>query len=181
MYVKICGLVNRAQIDQAITLGYDAMGIVTYSKSRRFCSPTRARELAHFAKGRIDTFIVGKSYHDVQDAADAFDYIQIYEALPLPNLVLASDQIPPPDLNPAYFMYDSSAGSGVFNEIPSWLKGITLKVIVAGGLNHENVCRVIEEINPFGVDISSGVETDGIKDVELMRQFIATVRHCKKH
>ncbi len=178
MYIKVCGLVTTAQIDYAITLGYDAVGVVTYPKSKRYCDPQTARELALHARGKADTFVVGKSYADVVEVSDTFDYVQIYEPKPLPNLVFSSKAPPPEGLDMAYFMYDASAGSGVFQAFPEWLKRIKAKLIVAGGLNHENVCQVIREINPFGVDISSGVEKDGIKDFYLMREFIETVRKC---
>lgn len=51
------------------------------------------------------------------------------------------------------------------------------KIIIAGGLNKENVGSVIKDINPFGVDVSSGVERDGVKDLKLMKEFIEAVRH----
>lgn len=178
MYIKVCGLVNTAQIDKAIELGYDAIGVVTYPKSKRFCEPQKAKELAIYARGRADTFVVGKTEADVREAAGAFDYVQIYEPKPLPNLVFASKQKPPKGLNYVYFMYDASAGSGVFEDFPPWLKEVDAKVIVAGGLNAKNVRRVIEEIRPFGVDISSGVEKNGVKDFQLMQEFISIVRQC---
>ena len=52
------------------------------------------------------------------------------------------------------------------------------QLLVAGGLNKDNVCDVIREIQPFGVDVSSGVEKDGVKDVIMMKEFIDAVRKC---
>ena len=177
MYVKVCGLINTEQIDKAIAFGYDAIGVVTYPKSKRYCSPEAARKLASYAQNRIDTFVVSKRYADVASIADAFDYVQIYEPKALSNLVFASKDKPPKNLDYIFFMYDSSVGSGIFKPFPKWLGGIHHKLIVAGGLNQDNVCQVIKEINPFGVDISSGVEKNGVKDFQLMRAFIETIRN----
>jgi phosphoribosylanthranilate isomerase len=47
---------------------------------------------------------------------------------------------------------------------------------IAGGLNNENINKVFKKCHPFGVDISSGVETDGLKDGEKVRQIIKTIR-----
>ena len=178
MFVKVCGLMNTAQIDKAIEYGYDAIGVVTYHKSKRYCTSEKAIELAEYAKGKIKSFVVGLSYSDVQDVAYLFDYTQIYEIKQIPNLVLASKEIPPLDINYEYFIYDASIGSGVFHQLPKWVKDMAAKVIIAGGLNKENVCSVIQDIKPFGIDVSSGVEKDGVKDFILMKEFINTVKNC---
>ena len=178
MFVKVCGLKNTAQIEKAVEYGYDAIGVVTYSKSKRYCSPEKAKELAEYARGKIKSFVVGLTYSDVQDVAYLFDYTQIYEIKQIPNLVLASKEIPPLDINYEYFIYDASIGSGVFHQFPKWVKDMAGKVIIAGGLNKENVCSVIKDIKPFGVDVSSGVEKDGVKDFMLMKEFINTVKTC---
>jgi len=178
MFTKVCGLNSKEQIDKAIAYGYDAIGVVTYHKSKRYCSPDKAKTLAEYAKGRIKSFVVGLTYSDVQEVADMFDYTQIYEARQVPNLVLASKERPPLDLNYEYFIYDASIGSGVFQQFPTWVKDMAGKVIIAGGLNKENVCAVIQDIKPFGVDVSSGVEKDGVKDFRMLKEFIDAVRNC---
>jgi len=179
MFVKVCGLVDTAQIDKAVEYGYNAIGVVTYHKSIRYCSPEKAIKLAEYARGKIDSFVVGLRYSDVEAAADAFDYIQIYERKQLANLVFASHEKPPKDLDYSYFMYDASVGSGVFKTFPAWLKDVEGRLIVAGGLDKENICNVIRKIKPFGVDVSSGVEKDGAKNFELMKDFIGAARNCR--
>ena len=178
MFVKVCGLKDIAQIDKAVEYGYDAIGVVTYHKSKRYCLAEKAFELAEYARGKILSFVVGLEYSDVEAVAEAFDYVQIFENREIRNLVFASTEKPPENMNYSYFMYDASVGSGRFSAFPHWLKSIKDRVIVAGGLNKDNVCDVIREINPFGVDVSSGVERDGMKDFELMKAFIQAVKSC---
>ncbi len=176
MYTKVCGLVSKDQIDKAIEFGYDAIGVVTYKKSKRYCSAKKAVDLARYAKGRIKTFVVGVTYDDVKEAAYAFDFTQIYEKKQIPALALSSKEIPPTDLDYEFFIYDASTGSGVFQKFPAWLKNVPGKLIVAGGLNSDNVGDVIKEFKPFGVDVSSGVEKNGVKDFNLMLNFIEAVK-----
>jgi phosphoribosylanthranilate isomerase len=51
-------------------------------------------------------------------------------------------------------------------------------VIIAGGLNPENVSQVIKTLKPWGVDVSSGVETKGVKDMSKVIKFITAVREA---
>ncbi len=176
MFTKVCGLINKGQIDKAIEFGYDAIGVVTCPKSKRYCTPNNAIELAEYAKGKIKTFVVGVTYDDVKDASEAFDFTQIYEIKQLPRLVLSSKEIPPVDLNYEYFIYDASEGRGIFKNFPTWLNNFSGKLIIAGGLNKDNVSDVIREFKPYGVDVSSGVEKDGIKNFKLMKEFIHAVK-----
>ncbi len=178
IYVKVCGLTTKQQIDKAIEYGYDAIGVISCAKSKRHCSSQKAIELAEYAKGKINSFIVGLTYAEVKDAADAFDYIQICEDIQIPRLVFSSKDKPNKSLDYEYFVYDASLGSGIFTAIPAWVKKMPDKLIVAGGLDKDNVCSVIKDIKPFGVDISSGVEKNGVKDFALMQEFIGVVRDC---
>lgn len=78
------------------------------------------------------------------------------------------------------FMIDSHVsgfygGTGVASEWDS-LAGLLTDAILAGGLRPENVAEAISATKPWGIDVSTGVERDGRKDPELVRQFIAAVR-----
>ena len=180
MFVKICGIKKEDQIDKAIQLGYDAIGLVLYPKSKRFVDYDRAKELSKYCKRRLPVVAVSLTYDDIKGVEPHFDYIQIYEKKLLPNLIFASSEKPPESLNYKYFLYDASKGSGNFEEFPSWLAEYRKNLIVAGGLNITNIRKVIETIKPFGIDVSSGVEKNGEKDFYLMEQFIKEVKNESK-
>ena len=71
-------------------------------------------------------------------------------------------------------LFDSGAGEG---RLLDWdlLKDIDRPFILAGGLDQENVKRAVMTLRPFGVDVSSGIETDGKKDPVKMKAFIDAV------
>ena len=72
-------------------------------------------------------------------------------------------------------LLDAGMGDGVsFNwEI---LDGFDRPYFLAGGLNPQNVKKAVERLHPYGVDVSSGIETDGIKDISKMREFMHNAR-----
>ncbi len=171
MFVKICGIREKREIDWAVSLGYNAIGIVVYPLSKRFVPTNRAIELINYAKGKILTVVVSLNYRDVKDFENISDFVQIYEYVNLKGLIYATDS-PPKYQNFSYLLYDSSKGSGKFKEIPEWVIDFRDRLIVAGGLNSKNVKDVIDYIQPFGVDVSSSVEKDGKKDFKLMKEFM---------
>ena len=75
----------------------------------------------------------------------------------------------------------SSVQPGGMGEPFDWsiareLAALGYRFILAGGLTPENVAAAIEAVGPFGVDVSSGVETDGVKDIDKIRRFVAAAR-----
>lgn len=61
-------------------------------------------------------------------------------------------------------------------EVAARLSEAGFRFMLAGGLTPENVNRAVSEVNPWGVDVSSGVETKGVKDPEKIRRFIEEAR-----
>ena len=72
-------------------------------------------------------------------------------------------------------LLDSGTGTGKAFDW-SLLSGITRPYFLAGGLNPENAADAVGTLHPAGVDVSSGVETDGRKDFQKMRAFVRAVR-----
>jgi len=76
-------------------------------------------------------------------------------------------------------LLDTGKGSGLTHDHRvSRIVARKFDVVIATGLNPENVCEVVNFVKPFGVDVSSGVERNGRKDEELVRKFVERVRSC---
>ncbi len=177
LYVKVCGITRVEQLEWAIDLGYDAVGMMRAPKSKRLINVESAYRLAEHAGGRIDTFAVGLTLDQVEPVRDAVDTVQLYEYADVPSLALASDTPPQSTKGLEYWFYDASHGTGTFAEIPDWVRDVDARFILAGGLNPENVAEVVVRYRPDGVDVSSGVESSaGVKDYALMKAFIEAVR-----
>ncbi len=178
-FVKVCGIKNRQEAEYAIECGFTAIGVVFHRQSKRYVDFERGKEIARFCKGNILTVAVGIDFKEVEVVADCFDYVQLYRYTPLPNLIYASHK--KPENEPfKYFLYDMGRGDGRFRGFPNWLKNVNYPVILAGGLNPLNVGEVVQKYSPFGVDVSSGVETEGVKDLNKMKQFIEEVKYAGK-
>lgn len=179
MFVKVCGLRSETEIDIAYSLGYDGIGIVTTKKSKRYIDPKRSIELANYAKKkypRVKRFAVALTYDELSAVENYFDYLQIYQEINNDKCVYASSS-KPEKLYSNLFIYDSSRGRGVFEKIPHWIKYLSSKVIISGGLTPDNISELIRNHNYcYGVDVSSGVEVNGVKDLQRMKRFIEEVR-----
>lgn len=79
---------------------------------------------------------------------------------------------------------NAEGGTGLtfdWTVLPEYISFATnhgLPLLVAGGLNQDNVGHLIEDYQPFGVDVSSGVETDGKKDMEKIKKFVERVKQA---
>ncbi len=169
MFVKICGIKDIETAEKVIELGGDCVGFVAHKKSKRYISPADAEKIVRAVKGRVITVAVGVESAECGDYGFC-DYTQADDACRSERDILCGYAKPEGVFK--YFLYDESRGAGVFSGFPEWIEEYRDRLILAGGLTPENVSDVVKRWRPFGVDVSSGVETDGIKDFEKIKRFI---------
>jgi phosphoribosylanthranilate isomerase len=205
-FVKICGLTSAADAAVCAEAGASAIGINFYPKSKRFHPLPAARTwLRDFAGGpaRVALF-VNAALTEIREAADTalFEAIQLHgdespdfcaavRALGLPvirGLALRSaEDIALLENHPAdAFILDAYApgdygGTGRLSDWPLAAEAVRRfpdkTLLLSGGLAPDNVAAAVREVQPFGVDVASGVESaPGVKDHHLIRDFIAAAR-----
>lgn len=194
--IKFCGLSRICDIENVNELKPDYVGFVFAPKSRRYVTYEKAAEL----KSRLSPEIkaVGVFVNEYpQNIAELLHngdidmaqlhgdedeaYIAQLRLMTDKTIIKAfrvetSDDIEMANQSGAdYVMLDSGAGSGT---VFDWelLKSIRRPYFLAGGLDIDNVTCVLKTLNPFAVDVSSGIETNGSKDKAKMAAFAAVVR-----
>lgn len=198
--VKICGLTREIDVDAAVQAGADAVGFILYFNSTRAVSIERAVQLAKRLPVFVTPVLLLVNAHDR-------DVVHAKEAIPHAILQFHGDEAPKwceqwkhsyikagrvqddTDLLEYKKRYSSAqailldthsnhfGGSGKVFDWSIIPKEIAHQVVLAGGLNAANVGRAIAEVQPWAVDVSSGVEEGpGLKDPEAINQFIQAVR-----
>ena len=198
--IKFCGLSRNCDIETANALSPDYVGFVFAKNSRRCVSFARAKELkALLAPGILTVGVfVNEDPRTVTalleagviDAAQLHgdedtDYIRGLKSLTKAPLIKAFGlrsihDLPAVERSPADLVLLDSPGGGT-GRLFDWqlLENIQRPYFLAGGLSAENVGKAIARLRPFGVDVSSGIETGGYKDREKMTAFAAAVREEK--
>lgn len=198
--IKFCGLSRNCDIETANVLSPDYVGFVFAKNSRRCVSFARAKELkALLAPGILTVGVfVNEDPRTVAafleagviDAAQLHgdedtDYIRRLKSLTKAPLIKAFGlrsihDLPAVERCPADLVLLDSPGGGT-GRLFDWqlLENIQRPYFLAGGLSAENVGEAIARLRPFGVDVSSGIETGGYKDREKMTAFAAAVREEK--
>ena len=185
--VKICGLSTVEAVETAVLAGADYIGFV-FAESKRQVSLEQAQELAKRVTGKtkIVGVFVSPSLEDLEQAIGQvpLDMVQIHGtfdevlipliSVPVIRAIQLSDQEAQVSSQADYLLFDAPvAGSGQTFE---WdlLKDqkIQQDLFIAGGLAVDNVHQARETFQPYAVDVSSGVETDGRKDIEKIKAFI---------
>jgi len=199
--VKICGVTNVEDAGVAAAAGAAAIGLNFYPKSPRYVSvesaerivdalppeickvgvfvdEERQRILDLAARLRLDAL----QFHGRESAAYCQDWSQKrIKAVRVDGpQALAQAAVYPVDFILADAYVEGRVG-GTGRQIPlEWLTGIDRsRLILAGGLNAENVAHAVRHVRPAAVDVASGVEKEpGKKDPDLVRKFIENAKNA---
>jgi phosphoribosylanthranilate isomerase len=199
--IKICGITRAEDARAAARAGADAIGLVFYPPSPRYLSTERAVEI----RDALPPFVQAVALFVNPDAAQVAQVLQrvrpamlqfhgeetpefcaqfgvpFVKACRVRRGVDALEYLRPYS-RAAAWLFDSYVPEyGGVGESFDWsLVPVTEKaVILSGGLSQENVVAAIRRVRPWGVDVSSGVESaKGVKDVAKIAAFIAEVRNA---
>ena len=203
--VKICGNTSYEDAALALDLGADAVGFVFYDRSSRYVAPSVARDIVRklppFAV-KVGVFVNEFDIEIVRSIArlcslnviqlhggEAPEYCSRLAEWVVVKALRVSESFDPmhvADFNvPAVLLdaYDADTYGGT-GRLFDWSKAVSAKqyarIILAGGLNPENVGLAIKMVKPYGVDVCSGVECKpGLKDKLLLRSFMQEVERTR--
>ena len=189
-WIKICGLTTRDAVKAAVDAGADAIGFV-FADSKRRVSPGHAAEISQHVPKQVSKVAV--LHHPTQALVDEVcsvfrpDVLQTdaadFEALQIPtgmSVLPVWRDGQSPSVLPSRMLYEGKvSGTGMTADWHA-AHAVALKtqVVLAGGLNASNIMQALAIVQPFGVDVSSGVESaPGVKDPRKIEEFIRAVRN----
>lgn len=197
MWIKICGMNDESAVQAALAAGTDAIGFV-FAPSVRRVTPQRARELAAPARHRVTcvAVLLQPSAKELDEMLSVFDpdLVQLdHESLVDASVqtalrerrvlpVLREGQALPEKLPMRALFEGAKSGTG---RTADWDAARALatrtELLLAGGLNPDNVAAAIRAVRPFGVDVSSGVESaPGIKSADKIFDFVRAARDAAR-
>lgn len=202
--VKICGITRLNDAVHACDMGVDAIGLVFYDKSSRNINPLIASQISRALPAFVTSVALFMNedesqirqildqvpidclqFHGDEEAGFCRQFQRPYiKAMAMDGETELTKKIS--EYHDARgILLDSHApgqagGTGItfdWDEIPH---NLGMPLILAGGLNVENVAEAVRIVQPYAVDVSSGVEREkGIKDAELITAFIHEVKHVE--
>ena len=198
--IKLCGLSRPCDIETANELNPEYIGFVFAPKSIRYVTPEKAKELKQLLAPEICAvgvfvnenpervaFLLNDSVIDIAQlhGSEDEDYIRRLRTLTNMPIIKAFSIETAKDIEDAehctadYVLLDSGAGTGTTFD---WtlIQNIRRPYFLAGGLSPDNVESAVNLLHPFAVDVSSGIETDGVKDRIKMTAFVAAARKEEK-
>ena len=198
--IKLCGLSRECDIEAVNELKPEYVGFVFAARSKRYVSPDQAAALRSLLAPKIQSVgvfvnekperiarLMDQGIIDIAQlhGQENETYIGHLKRLTGRQIIKAycietAEDIKKAEQSTAdYVLLDSGQGSGTRFD---WelLKLMKRPYFLAGGLSPENVAAAAAMLHPFAVDVSSGIETDGVKDREKMAAFVAAVREVDR-
>ena len=201
--VKICGITRTEDALHAAAEGVDAIGLVFYEKSPRFVTTTQAAEISNKLPAFVTTVALFKDaeveyirqvlaevpidllqFHGSESA----EFCRQFDKPYIKALGMAGESSVPKQVeeycDARGLLLDGHApgadgGTGQSFEWGMIPADLEYPLILAGGLDADNVLGVVRTVQPYAVDISSGVESEkGIKDAALVTAFMNNVRQA---
>jgi phosphoribosylanthranilate isomerase len=199
MMVKICGITRQQDAEAAIDHGASAIGFIFWPSSPRFIDPYRARKIAKALPPFVAT--VGVFVNQPRDYING-----VASLVPLSVVQLHGDEtpdfashLPRPVLKavtrretarewptPMMLLVDAHdpVKRGGTGRVVDWSMAAALSrerpVVLAGGLTPDNVAEAVAAVQPWGIDVSSGVEeSPGIKDERRMAALFAAIHQLR--
>lgn len=199
MKIKICGLTRPEDIACVNRLLPDYIGFVFWPRSRRLVTRQQAAQLKAMLSpeiravgvfvdapmeevaGLLAEGIIDMAQLHGEESEEDIRYLQTATGKPVIKAVKVhgrQDVETWLDSAADYLLFDSGMGSGQTFDW-SLLEGVSRPYFLAGGLGPDNLEQVLNHGGPYGVDLSSSVETDGCKDPEKMRRVMELVRSVR--
>lgn len=207
--IKFCGFTRPGDVRLACELGADAIGFVFVDGSPRRVAPEEARAMRQALAPLVDAVALFSDntadqvrevvrhvrpsllqFHGAEDDAFCRGFgVPYLKAIPMGSPIAREHPAALQTLYPAAagFLFDSHAagGAGGSGKVFDWSRipaGVQKPFVLAGGLSGENVFEAILATLPWGVDVSSGIESaPGLKDGNKMRHFVEQVRRADCH
>lgn len=202
--IKICGITNIDDAMAAVDYGADALGFNFFKKSPRYVDPHKAAEIiarlppfivpvavfVNEREERIREILQSACIHGVQFHGDETpEFCQRFG-----NSVIKAFQIKDKEsikhmahYRVSAYLLDSyrEGARGGTGATFDWHLAVVAKtfgrIILAGGLNPDNVAEAVKLVQPYGVDVAGGVEREkGIKDHTKLKKFIVEVRRASR-
>lgn len=200
--IKVCGITSLADAEAAVAAGVDALGFIFVDRSPRNIEPEKAREIIRRLPPLVDAVgvFMDHALQEVEEIARfcGLTYVQLHgsespafcreifcrvlKSFAVRAELVESDLAPYCGVVQGFLLdtYHQDMGGGT-GELFDWQLVEKLNppgpVILAGGLQPENVGEAIRLVRPYGVDVNSGIESEpGVKDGDKLRQFVEEVR-----
>jgi phosphoribosylanthranilate isomerase len=199
MFVKVCGITRLTDALHAVRAGATALGFVFWPHSPRYVTPERAAEIIGELPSSIVTVgvFVNEPLDGIRDVVgkSRITTVQLHgdeppayaDGLGWPIIrsmsVEEADETCPAWPAETLFLLDAIdpvRRGGTGGQV-DWIRAASVardwRIVLAGGLTHENVAEAIATVRPYGVDVSSGVEhSPGVKDFDKVSRFVANAR-----